>query len=105
MAGAGGGWREIVRQAEEYAEARLTKKARQRFLSTTGPSLLVLTFIEDGARIFLRWDEQHRYSALPSLHAPRCHLCTRRAAHASMTLCVRTDAYKFPLACLTRPTP
>jgi len=39
----------------------LTKKARKRFLSTAGPVLLVLTFVEDGLRIFLRWGEQHHY--------------------------------------------
>jgi len=46
---------------EEWAESRLTKKGRKRFLSAAGPTFLVMTFIEDGLRIFLRWGEQHHY--------------------------------------------
>ena len=48
-------------QLEERAETTLSKKARKRFLSSAGPGFLVLTFVEDGLRIFLRWEEQHNY--------------------------------------------
>jgi len=51
----------FIAVAEEHAERYLTKKARKRFLQATGPFLLVLTFIEDGMRIFLRWSEQYHY--------------------------------------------
>jgi len=39
----------------------MTKKNRKDFLATVGPFLLVVTFIEDGLRIFLRWGEQIHY--------------------------------------------
>jgi uncharacterized membrane protein YphA (DoxX/SURF4 family) len=42
-------------------ERTLTKKNRKDFLSTVGPFLLVVTFVEDGLRIFLRWGEQIHY--------------------------------------------
>ena len=51
----------MAKQLEAQMEERFTKKARQNFLSSAGPAFLVLTFIEDGARIFLRWGEQHDY--------------------------------------------
>ena len=50
-----------IAQLEERFESYLTKKARKRFLSSVGPFLLTLTFIEDGLRIFLRWGEQFTY--------------------------------------------
>lgn len=43
------------------SQVYLTKKARKKFLSSAGPVLLVLTFAEDGLRIFLRWGEQYHY--------------------------------------------
>eukprot|EP00966_Prymnesium_polylepis_P277505 6411795-Prymnesium_polylepis.1 len=45
-------------QLESALETSLTKKSRKKALSTAGPLLLVVTFIEDGMRIFLRWGEQ-----------------------------------------------
>ena len=54
--------RVVISQVEERLEnSGLTKRARKRFLSTAGPTLLVLTFIEDGLRVFLRWGEQYSY--------------------------------------------
>ena len=38
-------WAAVI---EEKGETMLTKKARKRFLSSAGPTLLVLTFVEDG---------------------------------------------------------
>ena len=38
----------LVARLEEFGETVLTKKSRKRFLSTAGPVLLVLTFVEDG---------------------------------------------------------
>jgi len=55
------GWRALTQKLEEHGETLFTKKTRKRFLSTAGPSLLVLTFVEDGLRIFFRWEEQHSY--------------------------------------------
>ena len=52
---------EIAGQLEEKGEIYMTKKARKRFLSTAGPILLVVTFLEDGLRVFFRWSEQHHY--------------------------------------------
>lgn len=52
---------DAARKVEEHLEMRLTKKARIQFLSRFGPSLLCLTFIDDGLRIPLRWSEQHSY--------------------------------------------
>ena len=43
---------------ESYLESYLSKSSRKKALSTAGPLLLVVTFIEDGLRIFLRWGEQ-----------------------------------------------
>ena len=51
--------RALSTSLEERAETYLTKKARKNFLSSAGPGFLVLTFVEDGLRIFLRWEEQH----------------------------------------------
>jgi len=48
-------------QLESALETSLTKKSRKKALSTAGPLLLVVTFIEDGMRIFLRWGEQVHY--------------------------------------------
>ena len=46
---------------EGFLETALTRRRRQSFLSSAGPFLLVVTFIEDGMRIFLRWGEQIHY--------------------------------------------
>ena len=53
--------RALSTSLEERAETYLTKKARKNFLSSAGPGFLVLTFVEDGLRIFLRCEEQHNY--------------------------------------------
>ena len=53
--------RAVAAQLEEVGETVLTKKKRRALLASAGPALLVLTFVEDGARIFLRWGEQHHY--------------------------------------------
>jgi uncharacterized membrane protein YphA (DoxX/SURF4 family) len=52
---------QVASQFEATLSEKFTTKARKRFLSTAGPTLLVLTFVEDGLRIFLRWGEQHQY--------------------------------------------
>jgi hypothetical protein len=46
---------------EPILERLMTKKSRKRFLERAGPALLVVTFIEDGLRIVLRWSEQMHY--------------------------------------------
>ena len=43
---------------EQAAFTHLTKKVRKKALEVVGPAMLVLTFIEDGLRIPLRWSEQ-----------------------------------------------
>lgn len=55
-------------EATQWARTRLqqvtalmTKKRRKEFLGRAGPLLLVIIFVEDGARILLRWDEQLHY--------------------------------------------
>ena len=59
-----------------------------RFLHTfrsAGPSFLVLTFVEDGLRIFFRWDEQHHYMTRRMGMGSACRYDTmgdiRRASH------------------------
>ena len=42
--------RSLAAQVEEAGENVLTRRARKRTLSTAGPVLLVLTFVEDGTR-------------------------------------------------------
>jgi hypothetical protein len=46
---------------EGFCERVMTKRAKREFLGSAGPFLLVVTFIEDGLRIFLRWSEQMHY--------------------------------------------
>ena len=46
---------------EHQLEENFSKKTRKKMLSAAGPFLLVVTFIEDGMRIFLRWGEQVHY--------------------------------------------
>jgi uncharacterized membrane protein YphA (DoxX/SURF4 family) len=46
---------------EPILERLMTKRSRKRFLERAGPALLVVTFIEDGLRIVLRWSEQMHY--------------------------------------------
>lgn len=43
------------------AEARFSRKRRKELLTRAGPALLVMIFLEDGARILLRWNEQLHY--------------------------------------------
>merc|ERR1712072_53263 len=42
-------------------ETRWSPKAIKRLLSTLGPLLLVITFLEDGLRVMTRWGEQVNY--------------------------------------------
>merc|ERR1711998_442636 len=42
-------------------ETRWSPKSMKRFLSIMGPLLLVITFLEDGLRVMLRWSEQISY--------------------------------------------
>ena len=52
----------VVKQhVESFCERVMTKRAKREFLASVGPFLLVVTFIEDGLRIFLRWSEQMHY--------------------------------------------
>merc|ERR1712087_31965 len=46
---------------EAILENTLTRRRRQAFLAAAGPFLLVITFIEDGLRVFMRWSEQVHY--------------------------------------------
>ena len=46
---------------ETYLDFALDAKKRRRLLAATGTPLLVCTFVEDAARVLLRWDEQKRY--------------------------------------------
>jgi len=46
---------------ESSMEMYFSRKSRKKALSTAGPFLLVVTFIEDGLRVFLRWSEQIHY--------------------------------------------
>merc|ERR1719353_960611 len=52
---------QVIERVETVLERTLTKKNRKDFLATVGPFLLIVTFIEDGLRIFLRWGEQIHY--------------------------------------------
>jgi uncharacterized membrane protein YphA (DoxX/SURF4 family) len=52
---------QLIEGVEGFLERTMTKKNRKDFLSTVGPFLLVVTFLEDGMRIFLRWSEQIHY--------------------------------------------
>ena len=57
---------------EPILERLMTKKSRKRFLERAGPALLVVTFIEDGLRIVLRWSEQMHYmTQVMGMCAPR----------------------------------
>lgn len=53
--------RSFLRNTEERLELTFTKRCRRQILSTAGPSLLCMTFVEDGLRIPLRWSEQYGY--------------------------------------------
>ena len=68
----------FIAVAEEQAERYLTKKARKRFLQATGPFLLVLTFIEDGASSRLA-------SSLRAVRHPHT-LSLRLSAHRLLAL-------------------
>lgn len=65
---------------EPILERLMTKKSRKRFLERAGPALLVVTFIEDGLRIVLRWSEQMHYmTQVMGMCAPRQIPRARRA--------------------------
>ena len=65
---------------EPILERLMTKKSRKRFLERAGPALLVVTFIEDGLRIVLRWSEQMHYmTQVMGMCAPRTIPRARRA--------------------------
>jgi len=51
----------LTEGVEHVMERFLTKRMKRDFLGSAGPFLLVVTFIEDGLRIFLRWSEQMHY--------------------------------------------
>ena len=46
---------------EDFFERKLSRKNRKDFLASVGPFLLVVTFLEDGLRISMRWEEQIHY--------------------------------------------
>ena len=65
---------------QQALERLMTKKSRKRFLERAGPALLVVTFIEDGLRIVLRWSEQMHYmTQVMGMCAPRKIPRARRA--------------------------
>merc|ERR1719399_1043191 len=51
----------IKERIEFELETRWSPKAIKRLLSTLGPLLLVITFLEDGLRVMSRWHEQMSY--------------------------------------------
>jgi len=51
----------IQDRIEFEIETRWSPKAVKRFLTTLGPLLLVITFLEDGFRVLFRWSEQMNY--------------------------------------------
>ena len=51
----------LVEGLEHALDRLLSKRAKKDFLAKFGPLFLVITFIEDGLRIFLRWSEQMHY--------------------------------------------
>merc|ERR1711966_424825 len=53
--------REMRSWLELELETRWSPKAMQRVLGALGPILLVITFLEDGLRVMLRWSEQIGY--------------------------------------------
>merc|ERR1711966_13776 len=53
--------REMRSWLELELETRWSPKAMQRVLGAIGPILLVITFLEDGLRVMLRWSEQISY--------------------------------------------
>ena len=87
QAGFGGAMEDIKRHIapvkdaiEPILERLMTKKSRKRFLERAGPALLVVTFIEDGLRIVLRWSEQMHYmTQVMGMCAPRTIPRARRA--------------------------
>uniref|UniRef100_A0A7S0IWB2 Surfeit locus protein 4 n=1 Tax=Calcidiscus leptoporus TaxID=127549 RepID=A0A7S0IWB2_9EUKA len=54
-------WELAREKVETVLETVLTRRRRQSTLAAAGPFLLVVTFIEDGLRILLRWSEQIHY--------------------------------------------
>lgn len=52
---------EYKEKVENFLDTVLTKRRRTTFLAAAGPSLLIITFVEDGLRVFLRWSEQIHY--------------------------------------------
>jgi len=54
-------WEGVREKVETVLEAVLSRRRRQTTLAAAGPFLLVVTFLEDGARILLRWGEQMHY--------------------------------------------
>ena len=78
----------VQRGVEGFCERVMTKRAKREFLSSVGAFLLVVTFIEDGLRIFLRWSEQMHYmTAVMRLCAlpRRSLLAARRSFPVSST--------------------
>ena len=70
---------------EPILERLMTKKSRKRFLERAGPALLVVTFIEDGLRIVLRWSEQMHYmTQVMGMCAPRQIPRARRATFRAL---------------------
>jgi len=53
--------REMKSWLELEVETRWSPKTMQRVLGTLGPILLVITFLEDGLRVMMRWTEQMNY--------------------------------------------
>ena len=69
----------VQRGVEGFCERVMTKRSKREFLSSVGPFLLVVTFIEDGLRIFLRWSEQmHTPEEMHAAYYSRCiDSCTK----------------------------
>ena len=86
--------RQMMAPLEEKAEALLTKKARMQLLSSIGPMLLVLTFVEDGTR----QPAALRVRARTDL--PACRRSTRHArGHARCADRRPTPTPSLPQAC------
>eukprot|EP00967_Tisochrysis_lutea_P009172 scaffold10881_cov35-Tisochrysis_lutea.AAC.4 len=52
---------QLQRAVEPVLESTFTKRRRQDFLASAGPTLLCLTFVEDALRVLMRWSEQMQF--------------------------------------------
>ena len=74
---------QLQRAVEPVLESTFTKRRRQDFLASAGPTLLCLTFVEDALRVLMRWSEQMQFMTKTM---KRCERPARRT-YADVGLC------------------